>query len=158
MDVQPRSIPSTSLSPAALWSGYAGLAPFAASLAVLWLAPQPEWRELALRLALAYGAVILTFVGALHWAFALSGRLPGAAAIVIASITPAVVATAALLLGGLRGIALLVVGVGLFWLYEHRRCGNALPADYLALRRSLSIGVCALLTLIMFAADAAGLR
>lgn len=158
MDVQSRSFPSTSVSPAAAWSGYAGLLPFVACLLLLLVAPQQEWRELAQRAALAYGAVILSFVGALHWGLALAGRLPADARRIGVAVLPAVVATAALLLEGARGTGLLIAGFGLFWLYEHRQCSGQLPEDYLALRRTLSLAVCALLTLILFAADAAGLR
>lgn len=146
------------LSAAALWSGYAGVAPFLACLgAVLW-APQPEWRAFAQQAAIAYGAVILSFVGALHWALALAGRLPGDARTIIASVLPSLAAAAAVLLDGQRGLALLIVGFGTFWIYEHRQWAHRLPEDYLALRRRLTLAVCATLALTLFASDAAGLR
>ena len=49
--------------------------------------------------------------------------------------------------------ALLIAGFGIFWLIEHRRLAADLPADYLALRRVLSICVCVLLALTAFAAS-----
>jgi len=73
------------------------------------------------------------------------------------ALLPAPVAAAAVALGGERGLALLVVGSGGFWLYEHRAVGALLPPAYLALRRHLTLAVCILLALIMFASDAAGL-
>ncbi len=158
MNVPETGSRSAPLSRAALWSGYAGIVPFVACLvAVLW-APQPQWRGLAQQAAIAYGAVILSFVGALHWALALAGRLPGNARTISASVLPSVAATAAVLLAGQRGLALLIVGFGAFWIYEHRCCGRCLPADYLALRRRLTLAVCATLALTLFASDAAGLR
>ena len=62
-----------------------------------------------------------------------------------------------MLVGGQRGLALLVAGFGLFWIYEHRRLGERLPPDYLRLRRNLSLAVCSLLALTMILSDAKGL-
>ena len=61
------------------------------------------------------------------------------------------------LVGGQRGLALLVVGHGGFWLYEKHSLGSHLPAAYLALRRTLTFSICMLLALTMFVSDAAGL-
>ena len=55
------------------WLGYGGLLPFV-GLAVL-MAIDAQRQELWSRALIAYGAVILSFVGALHWAFAMV--LPG---------------------------------------------------------------------------------
>lgn len=140
------------LAPEAAAAGWLGLLPFAAALACVALAPSPAWHDLGLRLALAWGAVILTFVAAVHWGLALAGRWRWDAVTVAGSVLPSVLGTAAVLQGGTRGIALLVAGFGAFWLYEHRRCGDDLPADYLALRRNLTLGVVALLALTAFAA------
>ena len=64
---------------------------------------------------------------------------------------------AAVVLGGQRALALLVVGHGSLWLYEHRVLGNALPPSYLALRRQVALATCMLLALTMFVSDTAGL-
>jgi hypothetical protein len=93
-----------------------------------------------------------------HWGLALAGRWRWSAQVALGSILPSVVATAAVLLGGQRGLGLLVAGFGVFWVYEHRRLGEALPADYLSLRRNLSVAVCALLALTMILSERAGLR
>ena len=55
------------------------------------------------------------------------------------------------------GLALLVVGCGGFWLYEHRGLGAELPPAYLNLRRQLTLATGILLALTMFVSDAAGL-
>ncbi|MFZ1906113.1 MAG: hypothetical protein WAU56_12085, partial [Steroidobacteraceae bacterium] len=68
-----------------------------------------------------------------------------------------VVGASAVLVGGQRGLALLVVGFGLFWLYEHRALGTLLPPPYLNMRRNLSLAICMLLALTMIASDAAAL-
>jgi glutaredoxin len=52
---------------AARWLGYAGVVPFALGLAALLLLEPGALQERALSLALAYGAVILSFLGAVHW-------------------------------------------------------------------------------------------
>ena len=146
------------VSPLAEMAGYAGLLPFLAALLGVGLAPRYEQRDFAQRLGLGYGAVILSFVGAVHWGLAVAGRWAWTPGTIAGSILPAVVATVALLVGGQRGLGLLVVGFGLFWVYEHRRRGAELPAGHLALRRSLSLAVCALLALTMILSESVGLR
>ncbi len=56
-----------------LWLGAGGLIPFFAGAMGLWAAPF-AWREEILNAVLIYGAVILSFIGAVHWGLAL--RLP----------------------------------------------------------------------------------
>jgi len=146
------------LSNAARYSGYAGIAPFVAALLGVWLAPDPSWQRFSQQAALAWGAVILAFVGALHWGFAIAGRLPATSAVIMAAILPSVLGAAAMLLDGQRGLALLIAGFGLFGIYEHRRWADSLSADYLAMRRRLTLAVCASLTLALFASETAGLR
>jgi hypothetical protein len=139
------------------WLGYLGLAPLVLCLAGVGLLPDYAGRELAQRIALAWGAVLLAFTGAIHFGLALAGRLPWEPRRVGAAVLPAVVGAAAVLSGGQRGLALLVVGFGLFWLYEHRTLGALLPPAYLSLRRNLSLAICMLLALTMIASDAAAL-
>jgi hypothetical protein len=73
------------------------------------------------------------------------------------AILPALLGVVATVLGGQRGLALLVVGFGLFWLYEHRSVGGELPAAYVSLRRNLSLVVCTVLAVTMIVSDTAGL-
>lgn len=134
-------------------AGYLGLLPFAAALGCVTLGAGYGLAGFGVELALAWGAVILTFVAAVHWGLALAGRWRWTAAGILGSILPSVVGALAVLAGGGRGLALLVVGFGMFWLYEHRVRAPALPADYLALRRNLTLGVCALLVFTAFAAE-----
>ncbi|HYM27022.1 MAG TPA: DUF3429 family protein [Steroidobacteraceae bacterium] len=139
------------------WAGYLSVAPLVACLAGVGLLPEYGARELAQHLALAWGAVTLAATGAVHTGLALAGRLPWDAARQGAALVPAALATLALLLGGQRGLALLVVGCGGFWLYEHRGLGAQLPPAYLNLRRQLTLATGILLALTMFVSDAAGL-
>lgn len=144
-DSQEGTRPVFGLGAGAAAAGWAGLLPFAAALCCVALAPDAAWRDLGVRLALAWGAVILSFIAAVHWGLALAGRWRWEMPTIVGSVLPSVLGAAAVLLGGTRGIALLVAGFGAFWLYEHRRCGEALPADYLALRRGLTLTVVVLL-------------
>ena len=145
------------LNTAAEWLGYLGIAPLVLCLAGVGLLPVYHERELAQRIALAWGAALLAFTGAVHFGLALAGRLPWEPRRVGAAALPAVVGASAVLVGGQRGLALLVVGFGLFWLYEHRALGTLLPPPYLNMRRNLSLAICMLLALTMIASDAAAL-
>ncbi len=139
-------------------TAYAGLLPFAAALLALALLPGYAERELAQRAALGWGAAILAFVGAVHWGFGLGGRIRMQALRVAGAVLPAVVAAVAVLLEGQRGLALLVVGFGVFWMSERSAVAPELPAAYLALRRNLTLAVCLLLAVTMILSDARGLR
>ena len=141
------------LHPRAVWAGYLGLLPFVAALLCAVFGHSPFWWQVSERLALGWGAAILGYVSAVHWGLALAGRWPWTAGVVLGSTLPSVLAAAAVLIGEVRGLALLVVGFGLFWLYEHRYHQHDLPADYLALRRNLSLTVCVLLAMTAIALD-----
>lgn len=141
------------LHPRATSAGYLGLLPFVAALLCALLADNPFWWQLGERLALGWGAAILGYVSAVHWGLALAGRWSWTAGIVIGSTLPSVLAAAAVVIGDVRGLALLVAGFGVFWLYENRRHRQDLPVDYLALRQRLSLAVCVLLALTAIALD-----
>jgi hypothetical protein len=143
---------------AAEWAGYLGVAPLLLCLAGVGLLPGYAGRELAQRSAIAWGAALLAFTGAVHFGLALAGRLPWQRAHIGAALAPALAGATAVVLGGQRGLALLVVGFGGFWLYEHRALGTQLPAAYLTLRRQLTLATCVPLAITMFVSDAAGLR
>lgn len=147
-------------------AGYLGLVPFVASLILAimansngaMVATATQMRSFAEQIGLIWGAIILTFVGAAHWGFAVAGAWRWQIVTLLGSILPSIVALSAALLGGIRGYAVLVAGLGFFWLYEHRYCVESLPADYLRLRRVLTLSVCALLVLIAVTLDAGSHR
>lgn len=143
------------LHPRAALAGYLGLLPFVAALLCALLGTSSFWWQASERLALGWGAAILGYVSAVHWGLALAGRWPWTTGVVLGSTLPSVMAAIAVVVGGARGLALLVVGFGVFWLYEHRSHQYDLPADYLNLRRNLSLTVCVLLALTAIALDSA---
>jgi Protein of unknown function (DUF3429) len=145
------------LAPALEWASYACVALLVLGLAGVGLLPDYAERALAQRGALAWGGALLAFTGAVHWGLVIAGRLPGRGACIAIALAPAACATAAVMIGGQRGLALLTVGFGMFWLYEHRVLGAQLPPAYLALRRQLSVATCVLLAVTMIISDANGL-
>jgi len=135
------------LPPGAAALGYAGLLPFVAgALGIALLDGEP--RAFAARALLAYGAVILSFLGAVHWGTELARTERGAAGRLAAGVLPSLAGWLALLLPQRHGLALLVAALGAFWLYEHRVLGaSRLPPGYLDLRRNLTLAACSLLAL-----------
>jgi hypothetical protein len=145
------------MAPALEWAGYACVAPLLLALCGVGLLAQYSARDLAQRGALAWAAVLLACTGGVHFGLMLGGRLRPRAATTAAALAPAACGAAAVLIGGQRGLALLAVGFGVFWLYEHRGLGAQLPPAYLDLRRHLSVAICVLLAVTMFVSDANGL-
>jgi len=138
-------------------AGYVGVAPLVLCLAAVGLLPAYAWQELAQRAALAWGAVLLAAAAAVHCGLALAGGLPSGRSRIAGLLVAALVGAGGVVVGGQRGLALLVVGHGGFWLYEKHALGSRLPAAYLALRRQVTFATCMLLALTMFVSDAAGL-
>ncbi len=129
-----------------LWLGYGGLLPFLA-LAIL-VGVDAHRAPLWSQALVAYAAVILSFVGALHWGFGMSlPRLdPGLRRRALAwSVVPALLAWPAILLPGEFASWILLAGFALHLVQDLRlaRCAD-LPAWYLPLRWRLTVvaGLC----------------
>ncbi len=145
------------------WLGYGGLIPFvllaiAAGVGLGGTAKFPAATFPAAvlltqdsRALLAYGAVILSFVGALHWGFAMTLRdlpPPSRNAAFLWSVVPALLAWVALLLPSAPAVALMIVG----FIAQYRRDVGlarlaALPDWYLPLRLRLTTVACLSLVL-----------
>lgn len=137
------------LPPHVAWLGYGGLLPFIA-LAILTAADAPRsalWSD-ALT---GYGAIILSFVGALHWGFAMSlpALDPGLhRRAFVWSVVPALLAWPATVMAGSVASLILVAGFVLHFAHDRRLATRAgLAAWYLPLRWRLSVvaGLCLLL-------------
>jgi Protein of unknown function (DUF3429) len=146
-----------SLGAAAEIAAYLGIVPFVACPLAMAMLTSYTLRLLAQEAALAYGAAVLASLGAVHWGLALAGRLSWTPQRIVGAILPGLCAAASVVLGGQRGLALLVVGLGIFWLYEHRGVGDELPGDYLKLRRNLTLAGCCLLAVTMILSGSVGL-
>jgi hypothetical protein len=120
------------------WLGYGGLIPFVALAVLSWFdAERVGLWHANLRI---YSAVILSFVGALHWGFAMllsdipSGRRD---ALFAWSVVPALLAFFALTMPIVPGDLLLAAGFIAHYAQD-RRIAAALPAWYLPMRFRLS--------------------
>lgn len=123
------------------WLGYGGLLPFIGLtiLAALDGHRATLWSDLLL----GYGAVILSFVGALHWGLAMG--LPALDAglrrrAFVWSVVPALLAWLATMLPGSSASLMLVMGFAWHFVQDRRlaRCAK-LAAWYLPLRSRLSL-------------------
>jgi hypothetical protein len=113
------SLPSPGLRQAQML-GYAGLIPFIVlSLGCLLLVGDQQLQ--AARALLAYGAVIVSFLGAVHWGLPVIGQAGSKAVVRLAwGVTPALLAWVALLLPLQAGLALLVAGLLAAYLADRR--------------------------------------
>lgn len=132
--------------------GYSGLLPFVSITLLLLSTPyhQAFWQQALL----AYGAVILTFVGALHWAFAM--QTDGLAEckqriVYVWSVVPSLAGWVSLLLPYVYGLGLLVIFFALAFYCDVLLAKSLkLPTWYLPLRRNLTLVVvfCLLTTMV----------
>lgn len=152
---QPLPSPSSApIPPAVAWLGYGGLLPFLALAAVGLWAPSTPWWSAAL---LAYGGVILSFVGALHWGFAMAQSglsAPERTRCFVWSVVPSLMAWPATLLPPVAGSVLLVAGFAAHLVQDHRLAARtSLPAWYLPLRWRLTVTACVCLAVGAWAAS-----
>jgi hypothetical protein len=145
-----RRIPAMphTLPPLARFLGLAGLLPFLACAAAA-LLTEGYQRGLATQALAAYGAVILSFLGGVHWGFALGGtKQPEAEAFrFIGGVAPSLLAWPALLLPGTLSCLVLALGLGVLLVVEEWALRQGwTPAPYQGLRRLLTAvaGTCLL--------------
>ena len=140
-----------SVPPLAVLLGIAGLIPFA----VCGYGAVSSIGDRAAQALAAYGAVILAFLGGVHWGFALpepKGRAERAR--LGLGVVPSLIGWLALLVmiavGVEAGLALLVVGFAALTAVEARAGKLGLmPPGYLALRYGLSAGVITILAAVL---------
>lgn len=150
--------------------GLGGLIPFLACGAGA-AALQGEWARLSLLALIGYGACILSFLGAVHWGFALnSPALPPGSPVQVTVVQPAGVLRARLGLGvlpaliawgglaaaflGLPAVALGVLAAGFVLTIIAEAQANRralLPPGYIWLRWTLSVVVVVVLVLVALA-------
>ena len=125
----------------ALWLGFAGLLPFLAGAAGLWLLPS-AWSRWFLTNQIGYAATILSFLGAVHWGFSLAGfgRTPTADWHRLGwGVIPAPIAWIALGLAPVPALVTLIAGFAAVLYGDERAARSGLaPAWYPSLRRPLT--------------------
>jgi Protein of unknown function (DUF3429) len=133
----PSPSPSQAPSPAALWLGRAGLLPFVAGAVVLW-ASSGDARVAWATALLAYAALIVSFLGGIHWGLAMRQATPSARGLAW-GVVPSLLAWPMLLLPPAYGLAGL--GLALWACYAVDR--RAFPAQgigaWLGLRLQLTV-------------------
>ena len=104
----------------ARWLGYAGLLPFVGLAAAAWLTQAPVHAHVAMAL-LAYGAAILSFLGAIHWGLAMReshSQIGGRQ--LLWGVIPSLGAWVALLLPPGDGLMLVAFGLWACFLVDRR--------------------------------------
>ena len=129
--------------------GFGGLVPFlflaAATIMDLRLpfAPAPA-------LLIGYGAIILSFVGALHWGAQLPSSTPRSARFVW-SILPALLGWVALMVPATSAVICLITGLVLCWVYDMRIIKSGEWPHYMrSLRTILTAIACLSLSVILW--------
>ncbi|EDO40601.1 predicted protein [Nematostella vectensis] len=122
--------------PPALWLGLAGAIPFT-SLAGLSLIT-PSYLDTIIHAQCAYGACILTFLGAIHWGYALvqDSELKLDWVTLGYSVTPSLVAWSSLLMKSEHG--LITVFIGLLFALSKDLATLPFPSWYHAMRKMLT--------------------
>jgi len=136
----------------ALWLGTAGLIPFVVLTSALY--SLPDYRPMLMFWLTSYAAVLLSFVGAVHWGAAmLHARMnEGDRAVFMTwSVVPALVAWAALLMPAKTGLLLMATTFAAHYGADRQFAQRfALPPWYLRLRAGLSavVIICLLLAIL----------
>lgn len=129
--------PAREVPPIARQLGYAGLIPFVALALLAWALP--EWRVKAQLAQLTYAAVILSFLGAVHWGLALAANRRDPLPYVF-GIVPSLLGWLAVLLPYAVGGVMVTISLVLLWFAERRALrGWPFAASYHQLRFQLTM-------------------
>lgn len=125
--------------------GYAGLIPFIGLALASALAQEPFKASAAFAL-LAYGASILSFLGAIHWGLALREPDGPPIALLAWGVLPSLLAWVALLIGADRGLYVLTAGLWACWAVDRSAYPRFGLQTWLAMRLRLTLiaSVCCL--------------
>jgi hypothetical protein len=145
----------SSLPPLAILLGAAGIIPFAV-FAILAVSSSPDRALAAAQALVGYGAVILAFLGGVHWGFTLAEPGQGRAvrARLSLGVVPSLIGWVALLCVivalPVLSLAILIAGfVGVLVVETRAQKRDLLPAGYMAMRWVISVIVIAILTTVL---------
>jgi hypothetical protein len=124
-------------SPAALHLGRAGLLPFVFGALASWFV-QADWRAVTAAALTAYGALIVSFLGGIHWGLALR-QAPPRLALLGWGVMPSLLAWPALLLPPAAGLVWLAAMLVACYAVDHRVYPAQGAAAWLGLRRQLTV-------------------
>lgn len=124
--------------------GLVGLIPFVVGAMMAHLAPM-LWQALAVKAFVFYSAIVLSFIGGIHWGVTMSQDRyddPVFNTRLAVATLPSLLAWPALLLDYNEAVVILMIGFWLMRLYErHQDGGERLPSWYQALRGALTMPV-----------------
>jgi hypothetical protein len=116
--------------------GIAGLLPFVGGAASLWILP-PEWLGLVANALLAYAALIVSFLGGIHWGLAMPQ--PGLRRKqLIWGVLPSLLGWGALLLNSIWGLVLMAASLLLCYVVDTKFYRAQGLGDWLRLRAMLT--------------------
>ena len=137
MNSQPAALINTTPSTFARRLGYGGLAPFAGLALAVWLV-EPAQRQSWVLALTAYGATIVSFIGALHWGLVMrepAQQNPGSLAW---GVMPSLLGWVALLLPGTLGLWMLVVVLWVCFAVDRKTYPGMGVAGWLPMRLHLT--------------------
>lgn len=109
--------------------GLAGLIPFVGLTALM-------YSPLSASLFIAYSAVILSFLGGIHWGFALQNQAWSNSWRISLCMLPSLIGWIALVLPMQQALIVLVVAYAFWWVYDYTQI---VIKDYRGLRRCLTL-------------------
>ena len=138
--------------------GFAGLSPFFLMMAGSWLA-DPSWLNDFVRGQLAYGIVILSFLGGVHWGAAMTCSdlsLADTKLALLWGVTPSLIAWSATLFGGF-GFAVLMAGfIAALQVDKQLFARYGMPPWLMGLRWRLTVAVVLMLAATVIGANVRG--
>ncbi|MEW6098409.1 MAG: DUF3429 domain-containing protein [Pseudomonadota bacterium] len=123
-------------NPVALKLGYAGLLPFLIGAALVWLV-HAEVQPYATLLLAGYGAVIVSFLGGIHWGLGFRQQVPSPGPFVW-GVVPSLVAWVAVVMPAYAGLVVLGVMLVVCYLVDRRAYPRHGLAAWLTLRFRLT--------------------
>lgn len=124
-------------APLATGLGYFALLPFVAGAALAWLG-DAALRPLAAQALSVYAAVVVSFIGALHWGLAFPQANP-ARSLWVWGVLPSLIACAAVLVGPKAGLTLHAVTLAVCFGVDRVVYPRERVARWLPLRRRLTV-------------------
>jgi hypothetical protein len=134
---QPPPVYHPPVSDTARWLGHAGLLPFLLGALLVWVGLAPELHAFVTGAMSAYAALIVSFLGGIHWGLAFRLTAPPAS-LFVWGVVPSLVAWVAVLMPPHAGLVLHGVMLVACYLVDRRVYPVQAAAHWLTLRFRLS--------------------
>ena len=133
----PHDLPSQTPTPVALRLGYAGLLPFVIGAALIWIVRAEALPYVSASLS-AYAAVIVSFLGGIHWGFGFR-RADPPQSLFVWGVVPSLVAWVAVVMPAYAGLVLQGAMLVACYLVDRRVYPTEGAAGWLTLRFRLTV-------------------